>query len=176
MANKRKHVGVIKPTVPTPRTFFGSIQEIADHCGITYRTACNLLKQEGYTTMSGYRRMTPEEEEKYYTPPKPPVLKDRKSRYYVKGKWRVVFHKNWTRGYALPEKEEDRFIGSPQEFVRFVGCNIGQVYRLLNTHQKLPEKYPLKSIKGWSVYRVYKNKSKTKKPKTNRIIGINYAI
>lgn len=160
MANKRRYAGVIKPTVPEPRVFFGSIQEIADHCKIVYRTAWDLVTLEGYVTSTGYRRMTPEEEEQYYTPPKPPVLKPRKTKYSVKGKWRIVFHKNWVRGYAIPKNKEDRFIGSPQEFVRFVGCNIGQVYRLLNTHQKLPEKYPLRSVKGWSIYRVYKNTPK----------------
>lgn len=174
MANKRLHIGIIKPTVPLPRVYFGSIQGIADKCGISYRTACNLIKEEGYITKSGYRRMTEEEEETYYEPPPPPPpRKTSPQGYQSKRSWRVVFHRNWKRGYALPEKKEDRFIGSPQEFVRFVNCNLGQVYRLMNTHQGLPEKYKLKSVKGWSIYRIYKKEPSVNKKKAK---GVTIAI
>ena len=156
MANKLKHVGVLRPTVPEPEVFWGTVEEVADHMGVTRRSAENLLSGKVASTRRGHRAMTPEEQEKYYQPPR---FKERKKaprkNYSNKRNWYITFFKDWKRGKPYPQEECRRFSGNPQEFVRFVGCNVGQVYRMINWYEGCKEeKYPLKSIKGWTIARI----------------------
>ena len=160
MANKIRHRGVIKPTVPEPVVFWGSIQEIADHLRIHRRSAARLFIVEGSNTMGGWRAMKEEEEIRYYEPPKAREPISRKGiALHSKSKWVITFFKDWKKGdkYPPPDDLIRRFSGNPKSFSSFVNCNSGMVFRLLNTHFKLPEKYPLKSVKGWTIARVRKH-------------------
>lgn len=154
MANRRKHVGVIRPTVPEPEVFWGSPQEVADYIGISYRSVYLLLNGTTQSTKRGYRAMTEDEEAKYYQPPKPQVVKKRKSKYDTKQFWLITFIKDWKKGQPYPKDTSKIFSGNPQDFVKFSNCNSGQIYRLINTHEGSAEKYPLKSIKGWTIARI----------------------
>ncbi len=171
MANHKRHVGLIKPTVPNPVVIWGSVQELADQLGITRRSVSSILSGATVSTKQGYRKMTTEEIEKYYQPPKPPKVKPvfHRKEYASKMHWKITFFKNWKKGEKYPTEPERRFSGTPQDFSRFVNCNQGLIYRLLNTHDGSPEKYPLKSVKGWTISRVRrydcKQVRKSRKPK-----------
>jgi hypothetical protein len=156
MANRKSHVGIIRPTVPNPQIFWGSVQEIADFCGISRRSASSVLNGTTIATKKGFRRMSTEEAEKYYQAPKPPIVKQvfHRKEYESKKYWKITFFKDWKKGEKYPTEAIRRFSGTPQEFSKFVNCNQGLIYRQLNTHYGLPEKYPLRSIKGWTISRV----------------------
>ena len=159
MANKTTHRGIIKPTVPNPRIFWGSVQEIADHCGIGYRSALLIFQFDGRETRNGYRAMTEEEQKKHYQPPKyKEPKKSKRGKYGSRLCWKITFFKDWKKGEKYPDPDDSslRFTGSPQDFCAFVECNQGMVYRLLNTHMKVPENNKLKSIKGWTIARIRK--------------------
>lgn len=156
MANRTRHVGVIRPTVPRPQIFWGTIDEVAAHLGISRRATVSLLDGVTKSTRKGHRAMTEEEQEKYYQPPKPPKKKPskRNTNYNQKMYWKITFFKDWKKGEPYPQEPDRIFSGTPQEFVRFTNCNIGQIYRLINWHDGNEEKYPLKSIKGWTIARI----------------------
>lgn len=158
MANKAIHRGIIKDTFPKPTVFWGTLQEIADHCDIKYRAAALLFQDLKRSTRSGFRAMTEEEQELHYQPPKAKPISRRTSKTYESKKnWKITFFKNWKKGEKYPDlkEEPDRiFTGSPQEFSLMVNCNLGMIYRLINTHEGKKEKYPLKSIKGWTIARI----------------------
>lgn len=117
--------------------------------------------------------MTEEEEAKYYQPPKPPVRKPRSPKYNTKNNWLITFVKDGQKsGKPQTKDPNDYFSGSPQEFVRFTGCNAGQVYRLINTHLGDPEKYPLRTIKGWRVNRIRKYSEAPKLGQRRRTKGM----
>lgn len=157
MANKRTHLGIIRPTVPNPQIFWGSPQEIADHLGISYRAVYLLVQGKTKSTKRGHRMMTEEESAKYYEPPKPRQLTSRKSEYNSKKNWLITFVRDGKKSGKVETTDPDNFFsGNPQDFVSFTGCNAGQVYRLINTHFGDVEKYPLKTIKGWRINRVRK--------------------
>ena len=110
--------------------------------------------------------MTPEEEEQYYTPPKPTSQGKRNKIYNSKRHWKLTFLHDWKKGDLYPQESSRKFSGSPQDFVKFIGCNAGQIYRLINTHEGIPEKYPLRSIKGWAIARVRRyDEPQTRKPR-----------
>lgn len=157
MANKTRHVGVLRPTVPTPEVFWGTIDEVAAHIGITRRAAISILDGTTKSSRKGHRAMTEEEQKQYYQPPKPPKKLPKKTKkYQQKMYWRITFLKDWKKGQSYPKESGRIFTGTPQDFVKFVGCNIGQIYRMINWHLGLEEKYPLKSVKGWSICRIRK--------------------
>lgn len=156
MANHLRHVGVLRPTVPEPEVFWGTIDEVAEHIGVSRRAAYNILDGKTASSRRGHRAMTEEEKEKYYQPPrpKPPKKNSRPKHYSNKRNWYITFFKDWKKGEKSPKEEHRRFSGNPQEFVKFTNCNIGQVYRLINWYEGNEEKYPLKSIKGWTIARI----------------------
>lgn len=173
MANKRRHLGVIRPTVPKPQIFWGSPQEVADHLGISYRAVYMLINGDIKSTKKGHRLMTEEEQAKYYEPPKPPVIKKRKSEYNTKQNWLITFVNDGLKSGRPATKDPSKyFSGSPQDFVRFTGCNSGQVYRLINTHLKEDEKYPLKTVKGWRITRIRKYSEPPKLRDSRRTKGL----
>lgn len=156
MANKLKHIGIIKPTVPNPLIFWGSKQDVAKKLEITYRAVTEITSGRIKVSRKGYRLMTPEEEILYYQPPKPPKPKNKiPVKFESKCHWKLTFFKDWKKGDKYPDPSEKlrRFSGTPQEFSKHIGCNQGMVYRLINTHLGRPEKYKLRSIKGWSIAR-----------------------
>lgn len=173
MANKLTHVGIIRPTVPEPEIFWGSPQDVADLLGISYRSAHLLISGKTKKSKIGYRRMTEEEEEKYYEPPKPRKSKPVKSKYSSKKNWLITFVKDGKRegrpDTSFPDYEVQS--GCPQDFVRAVGCNVGQVYRMINTYEGKSEKYPLKTIKGWRITRIRRYSEKPKLANTRRVKG-----
>lgn len=176
MANKLTHVGFIRPTYPEPQIFWGSPQEIADSIGISYRSVHSMLSGKVKETRKGHRVMTEEEKVKYYQPPKPPKPKPRKKvKYSSKMHWLITFVNDGKKSGVPDTENPDHkfFSGSPQEFVKFVGCNLGQIYRLINTHEKSKEeKYPLKTIKGWRIARIRRHKeSPIKKTHNRRVKG-----
>ena len=156
MANKRKHRGVIRPTVPNPQTFIGSIDGIADHLGITIRTASTLVNRPGYSTRIGWRRMTEEEEIEYYTPPIPTPERKSGVSYHPKRFWKITFFKDWKKGDPYVTDKSRMFTGTPQEFAKFMNCSISQVYRVLDTHMGIIHKYKLRTVKGWCPVRIRK--------------------
>jgi hypothetical protein len=168
MANKIVHRGIIKPTVPNPVIFWGSANEIAEKCNITYRNVLIMFSSAGKNRVSrnGYRAMTEDELEMYYQPPKPPkppkplVMKS----VVVRMHWVITFFKDWRKGdkYPDPSEEGRKFSGNPQEFIRFINCNAGSVYRMIETHDGLKPKYPVHSIHGWSISRIRRYGSKRK--------------
>lgn len=164
--NKKAHVGIIRPTIPNPEIVWGSVQELADHCNITRRSISSILNGTTTSTLRGFRKMTDEEAKKYYQPPKPKSTKQvfHRKDYESKIHWKVTLFKDWNKGDKYPTKDEKhrRFSGTPQEFSRFFNFNKGLIYRALNTHCGLPEKYPVRSIKGWTISRVRKYNSDPK--------------
>lgn len=174
MANKKSHFGIIKPTIPKPQIFWGSPQEIADHLGISYRAVYLLVSGKTKSTKKGHRVMSEEEQQLYYQPPKPPTTaKTRSKDYNTKKFWLVTFVKDGKKS-GRPEVGDsvEYFSGSPQDFVRFTGCNTGQVYRLINTHSGDSEKYPLKTIKGWRIARIRRYSEPPKLKDTRRTKGV----
>ncbi|AFK66688.1 hypothetical protein COPG_00092 [Colwellia phage 9A] len=171
MANHKAHVGIIRPTVPNPEVVWGSIQELADHCNVTRRSISSILNGTTTATKRGFRRMSTEEAIKYYQPPKPPVVNQvfHRKDYASKIHWKITFFKNWKKGEKYPTEKDRKYSGTPQEFSKHLNCNKGLIYRLLNTHDGTPEKYPLRSIQGWTISRVRRYDSKpvrkTRKPK-----------
>jgi len=156
VANHKRHIGIIRPTVPNPEIFWGSIQEIAEYCNLNRRSVSSLINGVVSSTKKGFRRMTPEEEILHYQPPRPPNKNNNKKKCTYKSKkfWKITFFKDWKKGEKYPTDPKSIYSGSTQDFVRFTGCNSGQIYRLINTHEGNLEKYPLKSIKGWSIARI----------------------
>lgn len=116
--------------------------------------------------------MTEEEQIQYYEPPKPPVIKKRKPEYNTKQNWLITFVKDGLKSGRTATKDPANFFsGNPQDFVRFTGCNSGQVYRLINTHLGEKEKYPLKTIKGWRISRIRKYSEPPKLGQNRRTKG-----
>ena len=150
---------------------WGSVQELADHCKVTRRSMASILNGTTVASKRGFRKMSPEEIEKYYQPPKPPKVVQvfHRKDYANKQYWKITFLKNWKKGEPYPISKCDRFSGTPQDFTRKVNCNSGLIYRLLNTHDGIKEKYPLRSIKGWTIARIRRYDSvpvrKTRQPK-----------
>lgn len=173
MANRKRHLGIIRPTVPHPQIFWGSPQEVADHLGISYRAVYMLINGKTKSTKKGHRMMTPEEELKYYQPPKPTTNTSKKDKTYnPKNNWLITFVKDGKKsGRPSTAKDVKTFSGSPQDFVKFIGCNAGQIYRLINTYEGSPEKYPLKTIKGWRITRIRRYKEAPELKNTRRTKG-----
>lgn len=156
MANKRKHAGIIKHTVPEPKVFYGTNVECAERAGVTPRSMSYLRSGANSITRTGWKLMTEDEYALYYQPPKPvehkPVVRKNESRKH----WRLVILKDWKKGENYPTEPERRFTGTMAEFVKRIGCQRGQVTRMVNTHFGLEEKYPLKSLRGWRIARIRK--------------------
>lgn len=168
MSNHKTHRGVIRPTVPDPQTFLGSISEIANHLGITYRTASTIVNRPGYSTRIGWRRMTEEEEIEHYTPPVPSPERKSGIKYNPKKFWKITFFRDWKKGDPYITDTDNIFTGTPQEFVRFASCSISQVYRILDTHMGIIHKYKLRTIDGWCPVRI----RKYQKPYTRRSLEV----
>lgn len=159
MPRPKKHLGIIRHTVPEPQVFYGSVGECADKMGISYRSALVLFKGEKEKTRQGWKKMTDEEFNKYYQPPRAPApsghnlgitCKDRKY-------WVITFLKDWKPGDPYPKSKQRIFTGSPSDFTRMMGCNGGIVNRLIRTQQgELKDRQKLKSYKGWAIARVRK--------------------
>lgn len=149
-------MGIIRPTVPHPDIFFGNVREVSEYAGVSRRTACNMIDTDGYTTRKGFRRMTPEEENKYYQPPQPRNQKVKHKQHESKRFWHITFFRNWEKGDPSPKDPVDHFSGTITEFNNFTGCKPSQLVRMLNTHFKVKDKYPLATFHGWRVARVRK--------------------
>ena len=165
MANTITHRGVLKPTLPNPVVFWGSVQEISDKVGVSYRAVLLLFSNEGRSTRKGWRAMTTEESKLHYQPPRARIpVKRELAKYQSRKYWKLTFFKDWKKGDQYPSDDPSRvFTGSPQEFCRFVNCNTGKIYRMINKHYGEPEKYPVGSINGWAIARVRKYTKDTAK-------------
>ncbi len=136
--------------------FWGSIQEIADFCGITRRSTTSVLNGKTIATKKGFRRMSSQEAIDHYQPPRPPKNKPifHRKDYASKIHWKITFLKDWDKGEPYPKDSSRMFSGTPQEFTRYLNCNKGLIYRLINTYEGLPENNKLRSIQGWKIARV----------------------
>lgn len=157
MANKRKHIGVIRHTVPKPQVFYGCNQECADKLGITLRGFFYIASGKIECTKTGWKIMTEEEYAEHYQPPKPPPPKKKSNKVNVDRRhWRLWILKDWKASDPYPQEKDRSFTGTMSEFAKHVGCQNGQVTRLVNTHIGVPEKHPLKTYKGWRICRIRK--------------------
>lgn len=158
MPRPKKHLGIIRHTVPEPQVFYGSVGECAEKMGITYRNALKLFKGEQERTRQGWMPMTEEEFNQHYQPPRAPSGTHFRTNYQSRQYWVITFFKDWKPGDPYPKDQKRIFTGSPREFTRMMGCNGGIVNRLLRTQQgELKEsKQKLRSYKGWAIARVRK--------------------
>lgn len=167
MANKRKHMGIIRHTVPTPTVFYGSVEECAKKAGVCRRGMVYILAGRILRTNTGWMKMTEDEYSEHYQPPKPvkhkppkPRLQEDGTRYPTMRYWKISIFKDWQRGDPVPKEQERKFLGTMSEVAKFLNCQYGQVLRMVNTYLGEPEKYKMKSLHGWRIYRVRKHKEK----------------
>lgn len=167
------HIGVIKDTKPDPIVFFGSVTDIAKYLGVTYPTAYALCHQKGKMTSKGWRRVTDEEEVKYYIPPKP--IKPRNCTYKERANWKVTFIKRGEHSIES-KKYEDLFSGSIKELQIYLGLDrSSQIHKVLDSHYGISKGSPVKSVRGYVPYRIrkyskpYKKRSWTEIRKQNKL-------
>lgn len=156
MGNKRSHTGIIRDTVPEPQVYYGCNAECAERMGMTVRNFQYMKAGKYKATSAGWRIMTEEEFAKYYQPPRPPKKAERYIENIDRRHWRLWVLKDWKPSDPYPKEKERSFTGTMAEFTKHVGCQGGQVTRLVNTHIGVPEKHPLKTYKGWRICRIRK--------------------
>ena len=157
MAIRTSYRGIIKDLPKEGvSVFWGSVTEIANHIGLNYRATLMIISGETKESRTGWRIMTTQEQIIHYQV-RPEVVSTRKnSKYEKKQGWKLTFLKDWKKGQPY-SNATDQWSGTPQEFCRMSGCNQGVIYRLINTHRGLPEAYPCKSIRGWTIARIREN-------------------
>ena len=156
MANKRSHTGIIRDTVPKPQTYYGCNAECAERMGVTMRSFMYMKAGNIKISKTGWRIMTEEEFAKYYEPPRPPKKKERYIENIDRRHWRLWILKDWKPSDPYPKEKDRSFTGTMSEFTRMMGCQHGQVSRLVNTFLGVTEKHPLKTYKGWRICRIRK--------------------
>ncbi len=157
MASRTSYRGIIsKSKAGKNLVFWGSVTEISNHIGLNYRATLMILSGATKSSRTGWRVMT-EQEQILYFQVRPEVVSTRKNAKYEKKQgWKLTFLKDWKKGQPYNVATE-QWSGTPQEFCRMSGCNQGVIYRHINTHRGLPEAYPCKSIRGWTIARIREN-------------------
>lgn len=155
MAFKRSHVGIIRHTVPEPEVFYGCNAECAEKIGITPRTFYMLKAGELKSSKRGWKIMTEEEYNKYYQPPRPYKL-PKKSSPQIKKYWQLLILKDWKKGELYPKDPERVFSGTMSEFATRIGCQYGQVSRMVDAHMGILDDNPMRSLRGWRIARLRK--------------------
>ena len=156
MANKRAHIGIIRHTVPEPTVFYGCGAECAKKMGITTRALNYLRAGVNQINKQGWKVMTDEEYAKYYQPPRPFKLPKKKPSQ-VKRYWQLVILKDWKKKDPYPKDPERVFSGTMSEFATRIGCQLGQVSRMVDAHMGIIDDAPLRSLRGWRIARLRKN-------------------
>jgi hypothetical protein len=156
MANKRAHIGIIRHTVPEPTVFYGCSAECAEKMGITIRALNYLRSGVNKINKQGWKVMTEEEYAKYYQPPRPYKLPDKKPGSNERKYWKLLILKDWKAGELYPKEKERVFSGTIVEFSKRIGCQVGQVHRMVNAYLGILDDYPLRSLRGWRIARLRK--------------------
>ena len=156
MTGRTSYRGVINESNGKTSIFWGSVKEIAIHIELSYRAALLLLAKDVKISRLGWRIMTAQEMITHYQViPKMQITRKGK-KHQEKNTWLLTFLKDWKKGQPY-SVATDRWSGSPQDFCRMSGCNQGIIYRHINTHKGLPEAFPCKSIRGWTIARIREN-------------------
>ena len=170
------YLGIIKDTKPKPVIYFGSITGIGKYLGVSYSTAHKLCNEPGYKPRGGWRRMTSEEEIKYYRPP-PPGSNNLPDKLKLRQYWKITMRKRGNKSESSGEFE-DIFSGSIEDFKLYIGLDrTSQIHKVLDAHLGQSKGAPVYSVRGWKPFRIrqykeaYKRRSRMQIREDNRKKG-----
>lgn len=164
MARAKRHIGLIRPfLLPNPKAIaWGSISEVAEAANVSVSTVYTILA--GKDNSMGWRVMTEEERTKYYQQPietKTAPRTKHKNPKSQRGKWYITFYHNWKKGTPLPKNPQDKFSGTISEFLEMTGAARGNIHNLISLHLGEKDRPRIKSIKGWTIYKISKKTNLT---------------